>query len=176
MKLLKTIYPHEVDPMSPDYNYASFVPRLAVRAVVFDGGKIALVHVKNDGYYMLPGGGIDNDEEAAAALAREVCEELGFEVDVDEEVGMIITYIDRWHNKQIDRCYTARLVGTGGQREMTDFEVQAGFDLVWAADIKAAVMLMRQVTPTGRDGLLIQERDTTFLEFLQNSMDSRIIS
>ena len=164
MRLLKTIYPHEVDPTSPEFDYTSFTPRPAARAIIFNGQKVALIHVKNDGYYMLPGGGIDGDEDHPVALAREVREELGCEIRVGDEIGTITTFIDRWRNKQIDYCYVAFLNGSSLRRQLTDFEAKAGYELVWVPNIDAALKLVRQAKPVARDGLLIRERDATFLE------------
>ena len=164
MKQLKTIYPHEIDPKSPRYRYSSFTLRQAARAIIFDGPKVALIHVRNDGYYMLPGGGVEDGEGIPAALAREVYEELGCDVVVGVEVGKIITYLDRWKNKQVDYCFTARFVPLNVPRELTDFEAEAGYDIVWAADLDEAIELVRRAKPIARDGFMIQERDATFLE------------
>lgn len=164
MKLLKTIYPYEVDPTSPVFDYASFTPRPAVRAIIFASEKVALIHVKHDGYYMLPGGGIDEGEDVQVALAREVREELGCEVAVDGEIGEAITYMDRWKNRQEDHCCRCQLLGKGMQQELTDFETEAGYELVWATNLVEAIQLVRQAKPVGRDGLLIQARDSAFLE------------
>jgi 8-oxo-dGTP pyrophosphatase MutT (NUDIX family) len=98
------------------------------------------------------------------ALAREVREELGCDVVIDEEVGKIITYIDRWSNRQTDYCFTTRFVPVNADRELTTFEAEAGYELVWVADIGEAIELVRRTKPIARDGLLIRERDATFLE------------
>lgn len=79
MKLLTTLRAEDVEPDAPTFDYTSFKPRTAVRAIVFDEDKIALIHVKEHDYYMLPGGGVEN-EDIATELHREILEELGCEM------------------------------------------------------------------------------------------------
>lgn len=54
-------------------------PKLDVRAAVFKGDEILLVREASDGLWTLPGGWVDLGESPAAAAAREVKEESGFD-------------------------------------------------------------------------------------------------
>jgi len=163
MELLATIRPSDVDPDAPDFDYGTFRERVAGRAVMFDGDKVALIFVEKDGYYMLPGGGID-DDDMAAGLARELLEETGCRVDIGEPVGRIDVYIDLWRNKQMDYCYVARKVGDAGAQNLTEGEAKAGYKLVWPVSINDAIRLVKAALPQVRDGKLIQARDLLFLE------------
>lgn len=162
-KLLATIRPSDVDPDAPDFDPSSFRPRTAARAVLFDGDKVALIHVSADGYYMLPGGGIDGDD-MATGLAREIQEELGCRVTIAGEVGSVTIYNDRWASKQTDYCYIAHKTGQDGAASLTDFETESGYQVVWAADINEAIQLVQNARPQMRDGKLIQARDLLFLQ------------
>jgi 8-oxo-dGTP pyrophosphatase MutT (NUDIX family) len=51
--------------------------RVAIRVLIVQNNKVLLVREKDDQWWALPGGGIDHDETAESALAREVEEELG---------------------------------------------------------------------------------------------------
>lgn len=53
-------------------------------AIITDGNKIATVHIPQG--YSLPGGGIDGNEIAEEALAREIIEELGWTVKIIRHV------------------------------------------------------------------------------------------
>lgn len=69
-------------------------PIAAVGAVVVDGPRVLLVrrlHPPLAGHWSLPGGAIELGEPAAAAVAREVREETGLDV----EVGPVVDVLDR---------------------------------------------------------------------------------
>ncbi len=156
MKLLATF----TDPYSDDTS--NYTERVAGRAVIFDGEKVALLHVVQGGYYTLPGGGID-DDDIVTGMAREVIEETGCEVAIGQEVGMAITYFDRWHNKQIDYCYIARKTSGGQPTNHTAFEAAEGYKLTWAPSIDAAIELAENTSPIQADAKLVRARDLLFL-------------
>jgi 8-oxo-dGTP pyrophosphatase MutT (NUDIX family) len=167
MKLLATFKAKDVDLDAPDFDYASFKPRSAIRAIVFDGDKVALIYVKEHGYYMLPGGGLENNEDVHAGLSREIVEELGCEIVITGEVGCIEVYFDRWSQRQTDYCYTSNKMGETTEKSLTDFEIKEGHDVVWVEDIQTAIKLVANVHPKNLDGKLVQARDLLFLKSVE---------
>lgn len=163
MRLLATLRAEDVEADAPSFNYATFGPRAAARAIVFDEDKVALVHVKERAYYMLPGGGVES-EDIATELEREILEELGCEVEVTGEVGSIEVYFDRWSKKQTDFCYTVKKVRHIADATPTDFEVEEGHNIVWAQNLDAAIQLIDSAAPANRDGKLVRTRDLLFLK------------
>lgn len=162
MQLLATLKAEDVEDNPPTFDYESFKPRLAARAIVFDGDKVALIRIGKHDYYMLPGGGID-DEDIAAGLARELLEELGCTITITGEIGQIITYVDRWLAKQTDFCYTAQKIGETSHPARTEFEAAERHEVVWAESLAAALQLVEAAHPQNRDGKLVGARDALFL-------------
>ncbi len=57
--------------------------RVAVKAVIIESGKLLVVQ-EDEGWYGLPGGGVDYTETIHKTLDREIQEELGIQIDTLE--------------------------------------------------------------------------------------------
>ena len=167
MKLLATFKAKDVDSDTPEFDYASFKPRSAARTIVFDENKVALIYIREHGYYMLPGGGLEDDEDAHTGLTREIAEELGCKIIITGEVGSIEVYFDRWSKKQTDYCYTSNKVGEASDKSLTDFEIEEDHNVVWAEDIQTAIKFVADARPKNLDGKLVQARDLLFLKTVE---------
>ena len=162
MKNLSTLNPENVS----DEELKTYPIREAARAVVSDGeGNVALLHVANKNYYKIPGGGIDEGEDHMTALKRECGEEIGCDIEVTGEIGVITEWRRFETLKQISYCYTARVKGDKCEPDFTEEELTDGFEVVWLSYEKALETLRNSQTQTneleGRD--YIVPRDTTFL-------------
>lgn len=62
--------------------------RIGVFALIFDEGRILLGHRHDIDWWNLPGGGMEAGETVDEALRREVREETGLEVEVEQLVGV----------------------------------------------------------------------------------------
>jgi 8-oxo-dGTP pyrophosphatase MutT (NUDIX family) len=123
--------------------------REAARAVVFDAdGAVALLHVGRDGYYKLPGGGIDRGESPKEALERELMEEIGCKAEVTHELGSLLEQRYYWNMTQRSYCYAARQIGKKGEPDFTDSERERGFEIVWAKNIDEAISLLEKSEPS----------------------------
>lgn len=83
----KTVYNNEVNK---------------VRAIVLNQNGRALI-VKYAGLYMLPGGRVDNGEQPLEALKREILEESGIEININEVKEFL--QIDSYNEKYYSRKY-----------------------------------------------------------------------
>ena len=64
-------------------------PKIGVRAVIFQQGKLLFVREKMDGKWTLPGGFADMGLTPSQSVIREVLEEAGFEVEIVRILGII---------------------------------------------------------------------------------------
>ncbi len=102
------------DPNAPKAN--SVVP--SVTAVVRDErGYILLIHKTDNDLWALPGGGHDVGESVAQTVIREVEEETGISVTVEDIVGLytdpehVMAYDDGEVRQQFSICFHARPTG-----------------------------------------------------------------
>ena len=163
MQILGSFKAEDVEDDAPKYDYSLFKSRKAARAIVFDGDKVALIQIHNHDYYMLPGGGIE-EEGIIAGLSREIMEELGCNVKITGEVGSAEVYFGRWGTKQIDYCYTAKKFGINTGTSLTDFEKEEGHKVIWASSLSKAIRLLEDAKPLNLEGKLVQARDLLFLK------------
>jgi len=62
--------------------------RVAVSALIFNKGRVLLAHRRDIDWWNLPGGGMEIGETVDEALHREVLEETGLEVEIEQLVGI----------------------------------------------------------------------------------------
>lgn len=142
----------------------SYAVREAARAVVVDGdGNIAMLHVSNEGYYKLPGGGLEDSEDQITALKRECQEEIGCDIEVIGEVGSIVEYRKIFNLKQISYCYLARLKGAKGSPHFEKDELEDGFKELWLPYDDALRAISESKTTNFRGSAYMVPRDTLFL-------------
>lgn len=151
---------------------ATFTHRRSARAVLFDHEKkVALLHVGRDGYYKLPGGGIDEGETTIEALKRECLEEAGCQIEVGAEIGLVIEYRRSSHIRQESYVYFATVVGEKGEPEYTDKEREMQCAIVWMTLDKAITQMetQRWLSPDNnamlfRDGIVLHEARKRLME------------
>lgn len=102
------------DPHAPKPN--SVVP--AVSAIVTDAqDRILLILRTDNGYWSIPGGGLNPGESVAGATVREVREETGIDCQVTGLVGIysdpnhVAAYDDGEVRQEFSICFTTRMTG-----------------------------------------------------------------
>jgi ADP-ribose pyrophosphatase YjhB (NUDIX family) len=102
------------DPKAPEAN--SVVP--SVTAVVRnERGDLLLIHKTDNGLWALPGGGHDIGESIRDTVVREVKEETGIDVAVEEVSGLytdpehVMAYDDGEVRQQFSICFRAQPLG-----------------------------------------------------------------
>jgi ADP-ribose pyrophosphatase YjhB (NUDIX family) len=166
MRLIKILNPENAS----DEEVAKFEVREAVRAIVYDkDGNVGILNVSKQNYHKLPGGGVEEGENAYSALKRECQEELGCNIEIYGEVGQIIEYRKMFQLKQISLCYLAKVVEEKGNPSFTREEMEDGFLVQWLP-LEKAVLLLASDQPLNDEGkLYIAPRDRAFLETVKTA-------
>ncbi|OGG59708.1 hypothetical protein A2765_03915 [Candidatus Kaiserbacteria bacterium RIFCSPHIGHO2_01_FULL_56_24] len=116
--------------------------RDAARGVVVDDqNKLALLHVSKGKYYKLPGGGLEGDEDKFTAFRRECAEEIGSDVEISVELGIVVEYRKIFQLKQTSYCYLAKVKSEKGTPDFTDEEKANGFEVAWVSYADALQLL-----------------------------------
>ncbi|WP_066496710.1 NUDIX hydrolase [Abyssisolibacter fermentans] len=117
--------------------------RKAIRAVVFQNGKILMVGT-NKCDYKFPGGGVENDESHEETLKREVREETGYIVkDIKNRIGVITQrkmddYDVNSVFEMVSYYYLCEISDEQTALNLDDYEAELGFYPVWI-DINRAI-------------------------------------
>ncbi|MFH9071500.1 NUDIX hydrolase [Streptomyces alboflavus] len=102
------------DPNAPTAN--SVVPSVTV-VVRDDSGRLLLIHKTDNDLWALPGGGHDIGERIGDTAVREVLEETGIHVKLENIVGLytdpehVLAYDDGEVRQQFSICFRAHPVG-----------------------------------------------------------------
>lgn len=141
-----------------DYNeFWPYSKRCAVRAVIFRGDRLAMVYSERDDYYKFPGGGIEENEDHRATLAREVREEVGLSVIPSsvEEFGKVVElrksdFFEDTIFEQESLYYFCDIEDSVSEQSLDLYEAESGFTL-------------RYVTPNEAIRVNSQHSDVDFL-------------
>lgn len=167
MKLLTEIHGSDVGVEGKNTIYT--LRREAARAVVFDAeNRVAVLHVRDGDFWKIPGGGIEEGEEMAEALKREVGEEAGVEIVIEKEIGMIIEHRDDWKQIQTSYCFLARVIGNKQHPKFDTWEKEQGYALHWFS-YEEALQKFQEHLPKTYGGKFMQRRDRIFLENGKNT-------
>ena len=139
-----------------------------VRAVLLDENNyMALMYLPkykyndNNDLYMIPGGGVEANENLEKALEREMLEETGCRINIIEELGYIECPEDIW--AATTHYYLAKVAGEKGQLKLTEYETESKFILLWHSLEKALDFISNQVANDNskyvklRDTIVISE-------------------
>jgi 8-oxo-dGTP diphosphatase len=119
----------------------SYIDRPGAYAIIRDGSNaIALVRTQQG--YLLPGGGVEPDEDIKVALQREIMEELGYQSTIEEKVCSAVQYLysesDRAYFKKIGHFFKVSLA------EKVSEPIETDHELVWCSPEESLQMLAQE--------------------------------
>lgn len=86
--------------MKPYGKYPQNFYRVSVKAIIKDKDGLVFAVWDKDGFWNLPGGGVDHGEDVVTALHREIKEEVGFDGDFNMAYNGALTY----YSPSVDYC------------------------------------------------------------------------
>ena len=118
--------------------------RIGARGLVFNNdNKIAILNKQNKNEFKLVGGGVEKDEDPEIGFLREVLEEAGCKVQIDNFIGTIRE--ERTHHNfiQISYIYKAHVIENTNSLNLTEKEKAEGARLLWM-DIDEAIKKIKE--------------------------------
>ena len=150
---------------------SQFLQRQACRAIIFDADcRIALLFAANDGYYKLPGGGVEYGEDLEAALRRECLEEAGCNIQIIGKLGTVMEFRDRQKLAQTSHCYLADVVDEKLAPHFTRKERREGCELTWVT-FKEAIHLMESQSTKVYTALFVKKRELAIIKAAQKRIE-----
>lgn len=139
-------------------------PRYTARAVLKNNkDQYAVMYTEKYDFYLLPGGGIEDNEDKLDALRREVLEETGCTCETIEEIGCV--YENRAHCDYTQYSYYYFVMAGNDIRDqrLTDIEIQNKTEVQWHPLEKVIDLIFNQ-NPSTNQQKYLQARDIAALK------------
>ncbi len=136
-KILLKITDNDIEPSFLPTDTSGFKKRNSSRGILIHQGKLGLLNVTKSGYYKLPGGGFEKDEDLDQAFRRELIEETGCDAEVLDRAGIIIETRSQLNLIQTSYVFLAKVIGAPTTPHFDEGEREAGYQLEWIAPNEA---------------------------------------
>ena len=143
--------------------------RTACRGIILKDGCVLLSYETLTGLYMIPGGGLEEDEDERECCARELAEETGFLVDPSECVLEMDEFYEDW--KYISRYFLGTVTGQT-EIKLTTREKEVGMEPRWLPLDEAVAIFSTHASYTDTDEMRrgIYLREYTVLKALEDAL------
>ena len=145
-----------------DVNYSQVT---SARAIVKKQNSIALLYMKNKDYYMIPGGRIEKNETIEQGLRREILEETGCSINIENQIGLTVEHKSHLEVIQTTHFFLAE-VKKQGSPNFTQDEIKSGIHLIWPT-LDEAIELIKNNNTQGYNQKFIKKRALKILSELK---------
>ncbi len=173
---MKILHPLIKDNIYPK-DFKEYRKRDAVRGFIYnDLNQVALIHIKgldefgDRDHFEFPGGGIENGEDEIKALRREIKEEIGYEIDNIEPIGIISNEYNLLKRIDIQHFYLAHSTKFVGQH-LLDYEQKLFTEIVFY-DIDDLIN-MYESFDVKNVGRIVHKRDEIVAKYAINILKNK---
>jgi ADP-ribose pyrophosphatase YjhB (NUDIX family) len=124
--------------ISPDYMNNLEVIRVANRGIVIKDNLVLLCYEEDDDQYIIPGGGLEDNETNIEGCIREVKEETGVIVNVKKEYLVIDEFF--LNMEHINHYFICEVKEETNKLNLTDLEIKHNLKSMWI-DINEAIKI-----------------------------------
>lgn len=152
--------------------------RPAARTVLLDSeGRVAIMNVVGEGYYKIPGGSLENEEDSQEAARREAEEEAGCQCEILVCLGEITTKLSNWNMLDVSEGFLANIIQKNSPK-LEDHEIERDFQLEWHTSLDEAIKVIENVDGTVLRPELaaIQARDLEYLRRAKRYLAGEFLS
>jgi ADP-ribose pyrophosphatase YjhB (NUDIX family) len=143
-EMLMTLHDKDVFPDVTGVADIVWKDRPTGKVVLFNKeNKIALIGNKVNNYFLLPGGGIENDESVLEGVKRECKEETGCQIDILDALGITEDFRERESKRCISYGYSAKVISQG-RPSLTENELDIGAYVKWISISEAIELFLAQ--------------------------------
>ena len=146
--------------------------RYAARGIVINkDADIAIFNKKKKNEFKLPGGGIESDEKIEVALKREILEETGCLVEIEDFLGITIEEKSLTNFKQISYIFTCFVTEDTKVNHLTEKEKAEGGSLIFVSPKEALDLISNSF-----NNLKGSEYDNLYRSLFMVKRDALIVS
>lgn len=161
---MKTLAVFNEENVTPE-EAASYRVRSAVRAVVLDlNNNVAVIHATKPNFHEIPGGGVEDGESFEETVIRECKEEIGCDVVIEKEIGVITEYRKEENLTKNSYCYLARVQGEKGEINPMEDELELGMEIRWVSIDEAERLIQEYRKEPSYKAAFSIKRDVALLE------------
>ena len=123
----------------------SDISRYGARGIILNGENLAgLILMSANGFYKLPGGGIELGERESDAFVRQVAEETGCKCEIIAPLGTVEEHKSRSGFCQFSYAFIGRVVGECG-KQATSNDKLPGFSISWMSLQDASALMAKSL-------------------------------